>query len=468
MLVRLILCIDDQSLLKQLKNAFADTDLLLECHGHLQSAWQNAIRSCGDVIVISKSLIPPPEEVSIALLNELPERPTTVVLQDDGGSEALARLVAIGADTILNTSISLHSMVEAIRAVLESRKQYAEKTMQVARQDFRPTITDFGSTSNAMRVFMREVRRVAASEAPLLLMGETGVGKEHLARAIHLESHRSGAEFVAINAAALPDELLESELFGHTEGAFTGATRARRGAFELAHHGTLFLDEIGDMPMHLQAKLLRSLQDYEIKPLGSEQPFFVDVRVIAATSSDLEEAVRTKAFRQDLFYRLNVIPLVIPPLRDRVEDIPALAEKFLERWRFRSGQDVENLSPDILETLCRYDWPGNVRELFNVLERALLLREDDRIEPSNLPQILSESGRTDSRPGVMPTDGDCWDMPLNQALAETVAGTERRYLESVLRKSKGRVGKAAEAARISPRSMYVKLRRYGIDKRDFK
>ena len=466
MLARLIFCIDNSSLLKQLKRAFAETDLLLECHGDSASAWRMAIRSCADVIVISESLIPRPDEVSIALLNELPERPTTVILQDDGDIEAQARLVAIGADTVLHTGISPGSMVKAIQAVLESRKQYTE-TLEPS-SEFRPSSADFGVASDSMRVFMREVRRVSSSDAPLLLMGETGVGKEHLARAIHLESPRSGADFVAINTAALPDQLLESELCGHTEGAFTGATRARRGAFEMAHHGTLFLDEIGDMPIHLQAKLLRSLQNYEVKPLGSEQPIWVDVRVIAATSSDLEEAVRQKTFRQDLFYRLNVVPLTIPPLRDRAADIPALVEKFLERWRYRSGQDAESLSPDILEALARYEWPGNVRELFNVLERALLLREGDQIESSNLPQVIWENRRTAGTRSVGPTNSADWDRPLSQVLAEAVDETEHRYLEAVLRKCGGRVGRAAEASGISPRSMYVKMKKYGIDKSDFK
>ena len=468
MLFRLVLCIDDPPLLDRLRRAFASTDVLLECHGQAQTAWQKAIRSCADVIVISKSLIPPPDEVSVGLLNELPEHPTTVVLQDDKDVEVQAHLVAIGVDAVLDTGISSRSMVEAIQAVLDSRRQYAESATQVERQEFRPSTADFGSTSDAMRLFMREVRRVGSSGAPLLLMGETGVGKEHLARAIHLESPRSGAEFVAINTAALPEQLLESELFGHTEGAFTGATRARRGAFELAHHGTLFLDEIGDMPIHLQVKLLRSLQDYEVKPLGSEQPIWVDVRVIAATSSDLEEEVRNKTFRQDLFYRLNVIPLTIPPLRERAEDIPALAEKFLERWRFRSGQDIESLSSDVLESLCCYSWPGNVRELFNVLERALLLRENDRIELSNLPQLLRGNESTATRPSIKPASHADWNRPLSQVLQETVEDTERRYLETVLHKSRGRVGKAAETSGISPRSMYVKMRKYGIDKRDFK
>jgi len=469
MLVRLALCIDDRPLLDLLKRAFTDTDLMLEVHSNPPSIWQKAIRSCADVIVISKSLIPQPEEGSISLLNELPEHPTTVILHSDEDSEAQARLVAAGADVVLDSGISAKSMVEAIHAVLESRKLYLESTTRSGRSDFRPSFADFRSTSDAMRVFLREARQVAASAAPLLILGETGVGKEHFARAVHLESPRSGADFVAINAAALPDQLLESELFGHTEGAFTGATRARRGAFELAHHGTLFLDEIGEMPFHLQAKLLRSLQDYEVKPLGSEQPIWVDVRVIAATSSDLEDEVRRKAFRQDLFYRLNVVPLTIPPLRERVEDVPALAEGFLERWRFRSGQETESLSEDVLEALCRYEWPGNVRELFNVLERALLLKENNRIELCNLPQVFWEDPGEGALP-ILPkeNDADWTNRPLCQVLAEIAEVTERRYLEAALRASRGRVGKAAEAAEISTRTMHAKMKKHGIDKKAFK
>ena len=468
MLIRLLLCIDAPSLLSHLKRAFVDADILLECHGHPQSAWQHAIRSCADVIVISGSLIPHPDEVGIGLLNELPERPTTVILRGNVDSEAQAQLVAFGADAVLDTGISRRRMVEAIQAVLESRKQYVENAVQSGKQDFRPSTTDFVSASHVMRVFMREVRRVTSSGAPLLLLGETGVGKEHLARAIHLESPRSAAEFVAINAAAVPDQLLESELFGHAEGAFTGATRARRGAFELAHHGTLFLDEIGDMPIHLQAKLLRALQDYEVKPLGDERPIWVDVRVIAATSVDLAEAVRTKNFRGDLFYRLNVVPLTIPPLRERVEDIPMLAERFIERWRFRTGQEVESLAPNIVEVLCGYDWPGNVRELFNVLERALLLRRENRIQVSNLPETLWKAGRSLERAEAASINELHVTKPLSQVLAETIEQTERRYLESVLGMSDGRVGKAAKAAGISPRSMYIKMKKYGFDKRQFR
>ncbi|MBN1855210.1 MAG: sigma-54-dependent Fis family transcriptional regulator [Pirellulales bacterium] len=469
MLIRLILCIDDKGILKHLKQSLTETDLFLECYSHPHTVWQKAIRSCGDVIVISKSLIPQPVDINIDMLNDLPERPTTVILHSDEDPEAQAQLVAAGADVVLDMGISPRSMVEAIQTVLESRRQYVESRLQGSRSDFRPSIADFGSKSEAMRIFLQEVRRVTSSGAPLLVMGETGVGKEHLARAIHLESPRSGAEFVAVNTAALPDQLLESELFGHTEGAFTGATRARRGAFELAHHGTLFLDEIGEMPIHLQTKLLRVLQDYEVKQLGSEQPIWVDVRVIAATSNDLEEQVRLKAFRQDLFYRLNVVPLTIPPLRDRTEDIPILAEKFLERWRFRSGQEIKSLSPDVLDALCHYDWPGNVRELFNVLERALLLGEDNRIELANLPQVLSNHGNRSMTSNANQQDPDHWiNKSLAQVLEENVETTERRYLEATLRRTQGRIGQAAEAAGISPRSLYMKMKKYGIDKKAFK
>ncbi|HYW78928.1 MAG TPA: sigma 54-interacting transcriptional regulator, partial [Thermoguttaceae bacterium] len=236
-----------------------------------------------------------------------------------------------------------------------------------------------------------------------------------------------------------------------------------------AHHGTLFLDEIGEMPVHLQAKLLRSLQDYEVKPLGSEQPIWVDVRVIAATSSDLEDQVRQKAFRQDLLYRLNVLPLTIPPLRERIEDVPVLAESFLKRWRFRSGQETESLSEDVLEALCRYDWPGNVRELFNVLERALLLKEDDRIQLENLPQVFCEDRTFATLPKRFQEDnGDWTNRSLGEVLAETADATERCYLEAALRALRGRVGKAAEAAGISPRTMHAKMKKHGIDKKAFK
>jgi transcriptional regulator with PAS, ATPase and Fis domain len=214
------------------------------------------------------------------------------------------------------------------------------------------------------------------------------VGKERLARAIHAESRRSKGPFVAVNCAALSESLLESEPFGHEEGAFTGATRSHRGCFEIAHKGVIFLDEIGELPNHLQVKLLRALQDREITRVGSEQSFQVDVRMMAATNRDPREEVKTKRLREDLYYRLNVVTLTIPPLRQRSEDIPDIVASYLPWLRPRVGRDVTSIAPEALEALAHYSWPGNVRELINVIERAMLLCEGEQIRLADLPDTI--------------------------------------------------------------------------------
>ncbi|HOO78465.1 MAG TPA: sigma-54 dependent transcriptional regulator [bacterium] len=468
MLIRLSLCISEKELQDKLRNSLAESDVMLESFGHHRSPWQKVIRSCADIIVISESLLPQPLEMGIAMLNELPENPTTIIIHDDSSSEGQARLVAAGADLAIYSGVSLPNISNAIQSVIESRVQYAIKTTGSANREFRPKLSDFSSNSDTMRVFMQEVTQFIPSNAPLLLLGETGVGKEHLARAIHSESPRSGGPFVTVNTAALPEQLLESELFGHTQGAFTGAARSRRGAFELAHHGTIFLDEIGEMPLHLQAKLLRTLQDYEVKPLGSEKPIWVDVRVIAASNRDLEEEINQNNFRKDLFYRLSVISLTIPPLRQRREDIPGIAQNFLERQQLQHGYEVEAISEEAMEALCRYDWPGNVRELFNVLERAILLCEGIEITIADLPQIFRSATLLEP---LFPygTDTSSWSgKTLNRVLNETQGLVEQAYLESVLRETKGRLGAAAQRAGISSRSLYNKMKKLGLRKERYR
>jgi DNA-binding NtrC family response regulator len=318
-----------------------------------------------------------------------------------------------------------------------------------------------------MQMFMQVVRRVVPSSATLLLLGETGVGKEHLARAIHAESPRSAGPFVAINCAALPEQLLESELFGHEEGAFTGATRSRRGAFEMAHGGTLFLDEIGEMPLHLQAKLLRVLQDFEVRRVGGERAVEVDVRVMAASNRSLKDESEAHRFRQDLYYRLSVIELVVPPLRDRPEDIPSLANTFLGRIGPKIGIDVHSIAADAMEKLCQYDWPGNVRELSNVLERAMLLCEGDQITLDDLPVGISGARRS-SPASATPFAPEQWrGKTLHEVTAAAVEQVERAYLEMVLNETGGRVGASAERAGIHPRGLYNKMRRHRLCKEDF-
>ena len=286
-----------------------------------------------------------------------------------------------------------------------------------------------------------------------------------------MESHRAGGPFIALNMAAIPDQLMESELFGHEQGAFTGAVRSRRGAFEMAHGGTLFLDEIGEMPLKMQSKLLRVLQDFEFTPVGGEAPVWVDVRVIAATNKDLTREVERKRFRQDLYYRLGVITLTLPPLRQRKEDIPAMAEHFLVQQAQRIGRDIDGFSDDAVHALCEYSWPGNVRELMNVIERAVLLCRSNQITLKDLPSGFQIAKKmAGSWMGVVDTDPElAWEgRTLDQVKSRIMSRVEKKYLEMVLKKTRGRVGEAARLAGIHPRGLYGKMKQLGIEKNHFK
>lgn len=470
MLTRLILSIEDRELQSRLEHNFALSGTQVECHGQQKNPWSGVVQSCGDIIVISESLLPRPIESSISQLNDLPEAPTTVIIHDFDSSEEHARLMAAGADVVLYARVSSNNLVDAIQATLESRLQLVELNYRARRNGPQPKLTDFISSSETMQLFINQVQLVAPSDSIILLLGETGVGKEHLAKAIHAESPRSSGPFIALNVAALPEQLLESELFGHTSGAFTGATRARRGAFELAHGGTIFLDEIGEMPLHLQTKLLRVLQEYEVRPLGGEKQIWVDVRVITATNRDLEQEVELGNFRKDLYYRLNIMSLKIPPLRDRREDIPSLARRFLSFYKFRIAKEVNQISKPAMSALCNYDWPGNVRELMNVIERAILLCMTNQITLKDLPSVFNTQSREQT--------------PFMASIAENVSFMEGKtlpdvqkiildqvegaYLRMALTKTRGRVGQAAAIAGIHPRGLYSKMKHLGINKEDFK
>ncbi len=379
MLIRVALAVKENGIQAHLQRKLSTSDVRVETLGGQRAVWQKVLRCGCDVIVISAVLILEPTENGIGMLNELPENPTTIVILDNDSAEAHAQLTAAGADVVLYAGISKKSMFEAIEAALDSRRQFIQRRRFDRRGAAEAKIADFVSESRAMQLFMEDVLQVIPSDSPILLLGETGVGKEHLAKAIHTQSPRSVGPFVSINMAAMPDQLLESELFGHEQGAFTGAIRYRRGAFELAHGGTIFLDEIGEMPLHLQTKLLRVLQDYEIKPVGGEAAIELDVRVIAATNQNLEEEIARGRFRQDLYYRLSVLMLTIPPLRHRREDIPAMVRRFMAFYRYKIGKEINGISDPALQALCEYDWPGNVRELMNVIERAILLCKTDEI-----------------------------------------------------------------------------------------
>jgi DNA-binding NtrC family response regulator len=301
--------------------------------------------------------------------------------------------------------------------------------------------------SAVMRRVLDLVARVAPTDATVLIQGESGTGKELIAKAIHHASPQARGPFVAVNCGALPEALLESELFGHVKGAFTGASAAKKGLFEEAHQGTLFLDEIGEMPQPLQVKLLRALQSGEVRPVGSNQAGTVEARVLAATNRDLEQMVRQGGFREDLFYRLNVIAIALPPLRERREDLPLLAEHFLERLGAKQGRDLR-LSPDALDRLLGYAWPGNVRELENAIERAAILSRGDTVGIEDLPPHVAASLAL----GQAPT------LPPQQSLA----GVEKSHIIQTLERCGWNYSRASAALGIGRTTLWRKLKEYRI------
>jgi len=470
MLIRVGLAVDKKSLQSYLKQHLSEPDVRVETFRTPRAAWQNVLRSGCDVIVISESLIPAPTDNGITILNELPENPTTIILHDSDSPEKYAELTAAGADVVLSVGVSPKSMSETIGAALESRRQFIQRRRYERRGAAEPRLSDFISESPSMKIFMEEVQQVVPSDSPILIQGETGVGKEHLAKAIHAASPRSAGPFISVNTAAMPEQLLESELFGHEQGAFTGAVRYRRGAFELAHKGTIFLDEIGEMPLHLQSKLLQVLQDYEIRPIGGENTIELDVRVIAATNRNLEAEIARGNFRQDLYYRLSVLMLDIPLLRERKEDIPAMVRRFIAHFRYKIGLEVDSISEEALQALCNYEWPGNIRELMNVIERAILLCKSREIEMTELPHVFHRNAYSMAAPfsEMPPGDSDWLNRTLPEIKKDVLEKIERRYLEMALKKTRGRVEQAAAIAGIHPRGLYGKMRRLGLRKEDFK
>ncbi|MFP4657106.1 MAG: sigma 54-interacting transcriptional regulator [Desulfonatronovibrionaceae bacterium] len=314
--------------------------------------------------------------------------------------------------------------------------------------------TDIIATSKAMQEVLGQVGQAAPSEATVLIRGESGTGKELLAEAIHANSPRAKGPFIRLNCAALPADLLESELFGHEQGAFTGAVKAKKGRFELAHEGSLFLDEIAELSAAAQAKLLRALQEGEVQRLGSEKATQVDVRIVCATHQPLEDLVSSGGFREDLYYRINVFPLFIPPLQERKEDILPVAEHFLQEFAEKYSKDIRRISTPAIDLLMQYHWPGNVRELKNCVERAVLVCSEEVIRTYHLPPSLqtAESSATDTQ----------------FSFKEAVARFEQELLVEALKKNKGNMLQAARELRVTYRILHYKVHKYRLDPDKYK
>jgi DNA-binding NtrC family response regulator len=346
----------------------------------------------------------------------------------------------------------------ALRILLEraaSQSRLAEETERLQRQlQYQGVLVDLVGGSPAMQQVFSLVRQVAPSKAPVLIAGESGTGKELVARAIHHLSPRRGGAFVAINCAAMPETLMESELFGHEKGAFTGAIERRAGCFELAQHGTLLLDELAEMPVATQAKLLRVLEDSRVRRLGGKNEIVVDVRVIASTNKSLEDALRKGELRDDLFYRLNVFQIALPPLRQREGDIPLLTEALIRDLNRKHGCKVTEASKDVLDMLQRHNWPGNVRELRNVLERAVIIAGEGPLSPAHLPHFGASAT---SRPTPEFKEPDAIRLPVGT----TVNEAEKALIQLTLQHTKNNKTRAAEILGISLKTLFNKLKEYG-------
>jgi DNA-binding NtrC family response regulator len=366
--------------------------------------------------------------------------------------ETAVKAIKAGAYDYLSKPIDLDQLAVLIGRISERRTLIRENTELREQLRERYKFDEIVSSSHAMEEVLNLAGRVATSNATVLLRGESGTGKELVAKAVHYNSRRADFPLIKVNCAALPEALLESELFGHEKGAFTGAAARRIGRFEAADKGTLFLDEIGELAPAMQVKLLRALQDGEFERVGGNQTVKTDVRMIAATNRDLEKAMKNGQFREDLYYRLNVVSIVIPPLRDRKEDIPALLDHFIEKYKKENTKQITELSAEARDLLMRYSYPGNVRELENIIERAVVLAKKSTITAADLPiHVHTASG-----------DGKNPAQELKGSLQETLGTVERGLILAALKETGGIQTRAAEKLGLSERVLRYKLKKYKI------
>jgi two-component system response regulator PilR (NtrC family) len=348
-----------------------------------------------------------------------------------------------------------------IRNALEKKALENENILLKRLVETKYSFDEIIGQSPKMLALYELMEKISPTKTNILITGESGTGKELVAKAIHVNSPRKDKGFVTLNCGAIPENLLESELFGHMKGAFTGAMYNKRGLFEVADGGSILLDEIGELPLSMQVKLLRVIQDREFTRVGGTEQIKVDVRIISASNKDLEEAVREKKFREDLYYRLNVIQIKLPLLRERREDIPVLAEHFFKKYAQELDKDIREISPDAMKLLVNYDYPGNVRELQNIIERAVALEINNTLTVENLESYMDEQR------GIKKIDDTLFDIPTDGIDLETVVGDlERSLLIKALQRAKGVKKKAAELLNINFRSMRYRLEKYGLNTRD--
>ncbi len=446
-----ILIVDDEvSILESLRGILQDEGYLVSSAGSAEQALEEVFRDLPDLVLLDLWL---PGMDGLAALGELkkafPNLPV-IIISGHGNIDTAVKATKMGAFDYVEKPLSLERIVVSVQNGLEFSRLQEERRFWQQKATHRAQLTGRSPVVESLRA---EIQRAAPTNATVLITGENGTGKELVARMLHQLSRRNQRPMVEVNCAAIPEELIESELFGHEKGAFTGAHERRKGKFDSAHEGTLFLDEIGDMSLRTQAKILRIIQEQNFERVGGSRPIQVDVRIVAATNKDLQKEIDAGRFRQDLYYRLNVIPVRVPPLRERLQDIPLLVEDFLSQVANESAMGRKEIDPDVHPSLQSYQWPGNVRELRNFVERLVIMTPGQIIRPQDLPGDFQQHLR--------PPDntGDPYQLP---SFKEARTSFEREYLVRKLEECSWNISLTAQQIGVERSHLHRKMKTLGI------
>lgn len=458
------LIVDDEaelrrSVLSILKSALPDVEFIVDEASTGKEALDKVRNQAFDLVLMDVKM---PEMNGLEALAEIKEHdPRTFVVLMTAHSNLQDAVTAIkdGAYDYVEKPVNPQRLTEIVRTCLEARELVS--SLALSNPIFDDDIeSDFVGHSQKMKEVFNLIYRLCKVDTTVLIRGENGTGKELVARAIHFNSPRKSGAFTAINCGAIPETLMESELFGHEKGAFTGAVERKIGKFQIANNGTLFLDEIGELKPDMQVKLLRVLQEKKFTPVGGTREVKTNTRIIAATNRNLEKMMEDGSFREDLFYRLNVMPIFLPPLRDRTDDIPALVQHFIKKLAPQHNSSITSIQPEALELLKKYRWPGNIRELENMIERAFIVENSSQITAASLPDNVREA--KDSSPKSMPLG---YVGPLDfDAFKDQM---EKDFIVSALKANNGRINQTVAQANIPKNTLLRKIRKYGINVKDY-
>lgn len=463
-----ILIVDDESELRKsvasiLINTLPDFTFEIEEAGTGADALRLAHVNNYDLILMDVKM---PEMDGLESLTNIKEHdPRTFVVLMTAHSNLQDAVSAIkeGAYDYLEKPVAPEKLISIVRQAVEAREMVSD--LMLSNPIFDDDIdSEFVGHSRKMKEVFFLIHKLCKVDTTVLIRGENGTGKELVAKAIHFNSPRKNGSFIAINCGAIPDALMESELFGHEKGAFTGAIERKIGKFQLANNGTLFLDEIGELKPEMQVKLLRVLQERKFVPVGGQREIKTNTRIIAATNRNLEKMIEDRTFREDLFYRLNVLPIFLPPLRDRIDDIPALIQHFIKKIGKKHPNHIKGVAPNAMEALKRYQWPGNIRELENLIERAFIIESKEEIQITSLTDSVYQSN---SAPTSSPTpQNGNYEGPLNYDVFKEQV--EKDFIVNALRAYKGKINQTVAHANIPKNTLLRKIKKYGINPEDFK